>query len=94
MNLSNHDSTDELLKDIRKHEALIALSNDANFLLLIGEGYLKDELFNASKEFTSPNQDTVERAQMKITGVQLLREWLDTVSNTGENARNELGDRT
>jgi hypothetical protein len=92
MNMNNHNSTDEELRvDIKLGEALNRLYTNDDFLLVIGESYLTNELYKASEEFTSYDDTVVKHAHSKVDGIARLKEHLNTISINAENAKNELG---
>lgn len=92
MNMNNHNSTDEELReDIKLGEALKRLYTSEDFLLVIGKSYLTNELFKASADFTSLDKTIVDEAHKRVDGVARLKEHLDSISNIAENAKNELG---
>lgn len=91
--MNNLTSTEELLLEINKGEALKRLLQHPDFELVFIKGLLEDELVKASYDFTSSNDDVVKMATKAVTSITYVREYLEKLSNIADNARNELGER-
>jgi hypothetical protein len=82
---------DEVKKQIKKKDALIALANNPNWKFLIDEGYLKDEAVRLVMLKSSGLQpEQLERVDKMIYGIGAFYFFLQTIIQTGNQAEADL----
>lgn len=80
----------ELQKAIELGQALSRLEQDADFIAVVGESYIKDTLLNESKYLVDVSPAGRQEVLEKLMSVNYLRKHLSIIKNNYNSALEDL----